>query len=371
MTDKLSGHVEAILESASREDLERLVRGIDRDRIVNWVKHSKHLQQQVFSGFRPTHLQWERVPTLLAQDAEGHLDRVYSLLKKWRMSNKALCQRVAEEVDAETIEDDVAKLLSSLGIQERDHLLWAMLLDEREEIQSALTNGLREALTNETSTLMVKAEKHQLAQELKEANQEIADLKSQLGQLEEMQSNQQWLLDEATQADTQLQKAIQQRDAAQAEIETLQNQLTQQQTYNHELKHCIDNLKASLEATISNQQETDKQVKIPTLDCDGAWDKAVNDLALHLKSALPEQESADNSAQVNQRWGDWQSWQRIEVDLVQPLLDSSASASAGNLVNAEQAQKLLALRWYLLEWIKLSLLERLRDRNLTVNPIKF
>jgi DNA repair exonuclease SbcCD ATPase subunit len=296
----------------------------------------------------------------------------------WLTTNQWLCQRVAEEVNTETIEEDVAKLLSSLVIQERDRLLWAMLLDEREEIQSTLTNGLREALTDETSTLMVRAEKHQLAQVLKEARQEIADLKSQLNQLEEMESNQQWLFDEVTQVDTQLQKAIQQRDAAQAEIETLQNQLTQEQTYNHELKHCIDNLKASLEATISNQQETDKEVKIPTLDCDEAWDKAVNDLALHLKSALPEQESADNLAQVNQRWGDWQSWQRMEAGLVQPLLDWSASSSAEDVANAERAQKLLALRWYLLEWMKLSILETLHDslcnsfvsRNVTVNPIK-
>jgi hypothetical protein len=53
--------------------------------------------------------------------------------------------------------------------------------------------------------------------------------------------------------------------------------------------------------------------------------------------------------------------------LVRPLLELPVSMSSEDLAEAERVQKLLALRWYLLEWLKLSILESLRQSNLVTD----
>src|SRR5258708_3279487 len=145
-TIKIPDHIETIINSTSLEDLERLVKGIDHKQITELVKHNKHLQQQVFPGFRPTNLPWDRVPSKLSRDAQNHPGAIQALLQIWQISNSDLSEMVKREVRVESIEDDVARLLASLEHHGKDRMIWPLLLDEREEIQSALTSGLRNAL---------------------------------------------------------------------------------------------------------------------------------------------------------------------------------------------------------------------------------
>ena len=71
---------EDTIREISEEDLTTLIAGIDHSRIVDLVKHSSHLQQHVFRGFRPTRLPWEQVPGRLARDACDDRGRVDSLI---------------------------------------------------------------------------------------------------------------------------------------------------------------------------------------------------------------------------------------------------------------------------------------------------
>lgn len=481
MTNEIENHVDVILLSVSEEDLVRLISGIDRPLIVDLLRRNPKLHNQLFPGFRPHRAPQARVPTRLAHYAHGDMDKMRSLLEMWLKTNESLCQMVAEEVSVESLEDDVAGLLVGLGLESRDRLLWALLLDEREEVQAALVGGLQEALTNESSALMIKADHHRLVGALEEAHQEIADLRTQLQklkdqnqllrrkvrQVDELQAEQQRLLDSATQAEAQRQEATSQRDTARQEVKVLQAKLVREQAQSHELQQSVDDLKASLEAAIVSQQETAGEVKrrldetLATLEearrenaklrleasrlkeerntaynkrdeeqaraerlatqlerlkydkevlidekrelhrqleqtkfevhklrenlttvekehgtilalphFDEAWNGAVNTLAHDLLSTLPEQEPADQPADPNERWDDWWGWQQMEAARVRPLLELSAPVSAEDLVDVERVQKLLALRWYLLEWLKLSILEALRDGNLTVKQAK-
>jgi DNA repair exonuclease SbcCD ATPase subunit len=470
--------IETVLLSESEESLVRLISGIDRPLIVDLLRRNPKLHAQLFPGFRPHRPPWTQVPTKLARYARGNIEKMWSLVEMWLSTNGPLCQMVAEEVSTETIEDDVAELLAGLGLEERDRLLWALLLDEREEIQAALVGGLREALTDESSALMVRADQYRLVGALEVAHQEITDLKADLRKLEEqnqllrrrskqtdeLQAEQQRLLDSAAQAETQRQEAIHQREIARQEVEALQVELAQEQTRSRELQQSVSDLKASLEAAIASQQETTEEVKrrldetLATLEdvrkdnaklrlkasrleedrtiaynkrdeeriqaetltaqlgqlkrdkeviiaekreiherlkqiepelhglrealtvmeeerrtmlspsqVDDAWDKTVDALSNDLALMLSEQEAPISTVQSDKRWADWQTWQQMEAALVRPLLELPVSMSSEDLAEAERVQKLLALRWYLLEWLKLSILESLRQSNLVTD----
>ncbi|GHO61369.1 hypothetical protein KSC_002610 [Ktedonobacter sp. SOSP1-52] len=57
------------------------------------------------------------------------------------------------------------------------------------------------------------------------------------------------------------------------------------------------------------------------------------------------------------RWSDWYNWQYIERLLIQPLLKSQHPLSEDKLPELDRAQKLLVLRWYILEWMKANVFE--------------
>lgn len=170
---------------ASLDDWERLIRWIDKKYITELVKRDKHLQQHEFRGFRPDHLPWDRVPKVVARHAQTCDLTRNTLLSSWHTSNIGLIRKAKEEVLTDAIEDSVASLLASLGRTEkhRDQLLWALKIDEREEVRAALTDGLQEALLNKSSSLLTKVEKYAQAIALDRAKQEIDDLKVENGQL--------------------------------------------------------------------------------------------------------------------------------------------------------------------------------------------
>jgi len=491
-TIKIPDHIETIINSTSLEDLERLVKGIDHKQITELVKHNKHLQQQVFPGFRPTNLPWDRVPTKLSRDAQNHPEAIRALLKLWQISNSDLSERVKHEIHVESIEDDVARLLASLEHYGKDRLLWALLLDEREEIQSALTSGLRNALIIESSTLIARAEWYRLASQLEKAKQEIRTLKDLLSKLEErdrllnrkieqfddLQNELQTLKktkkddevqhsNEVLQLEATLQKVYGERDTAQQMVKELQAALDQEQSHTNELQGRIDNLQASLDAATASRDESASEVKrrldetlklleeqrrdnaslkqrlnkaesdkitayekrdeewgrrehaetrlekleidknvlikqrredhnkleqlkdelyqacqmlaakeeeqkslLLLSELDESWNRTIEILANHLTLLLPEQETVNRSVQFEEKWANWQAWQQLESTWIHSILGIPVTASIEDLANAQRAQKLLALRWYLLECLKLSLTEMLHANNRVINEIK-
>lgn len=393
MVDQLPEHAAKILNTVSLDYLERLVRGIDHKQITKMVKHSKYLQKNVFPGFRPTNLPWERVPVRLAQDAHRHPDARATLLMAWLETNSTFCEEIKQTIRMDTIEEDVVNLLVRLGSDEIDRLLWALLLDEREEILSTLANGLQDALANETSALMVRANQIRLAGQLEKAHQEIRSLKEQRNKLEnrdrllsreieqygDLQNELKTLKkakndeeeqyrDKVRQLEAALQKTIEEKDTAQQKVRELQETLDQEKIHATELQKRIDNLETSLDyefgqmrQVLATRDEAQNPL-FPLLEIDESWNEAIETLADHLSLFLPVPEPTNPSVPSREKVDDWQTWQQAESTSIRPLLATN-SISIEDLVNVARVQKLLVLRWYLLECLKLSLTETLSADN--------
>jgi hypothetical protein len=466
MIDEKTQHTDSHSFFAELEDWERLVKVSDRKAIVDLVKLDKHLLQHEFRGFRPDHLLWGRVPALIARHAEGcDLTRNF-LIGSWRAANKDLCLRVKEEVSIIAIEDDVAKLLAHIGSTEknRDCLLWALILDDREEIKKALAEGLHEALLQESSYLWVKVEVYTLRAKLEDSEQVIKGLQSErdglkeqvaqipkivstiqdlqrkikqvetqhkmdlaryddalqavqrereqvAGELEhvrrEKDEAQSLLEDErkkrvsAEQSESTLQsirRAERERDLAyekrdeerslrqerEAEIERLERGkegvIAQVRKKDGELKQVLgekqrlekelSRVQSELDAIYHRLNGQDLQIVLPFVKIDQAWSEAVEQVAHHVSLALSQVEAIRQPVGTNERWVDWQNWQQMEERLIGPLLSSlSIWARVGDvqdMVRIESAQKLLLLRWYLLEWYKSLILDLLQVANRAV-----
>jgi hypothetical protein len=248
---------EDIIQEISEEDLATLIAGIDHSRIVDLVKHSSHLQQHVFRGFRPTRLPWEQVPGRLARYACDDRGRVDSLISRWVASNKDLLDEV-EAISPDNIREGVVNLLARRGIENKLQVLWALRFDEREEVQQALEDGLAEEITAKVSELIFQAQCVQVAELqdnrrlIRHKNEQIVTLQSRVAELE---GDRALLLDrigEQTSA----------QEALEAELITLEQQLADEQATSVELRRSVQDLKSTLQvqAASSRQEETQQQL---------------------------------------------------------------------------------------------------------------
>ncbi len=278
MIDVKNASVRVMESDIHLDDLERLVHGIEHSHIIDLVKHSRYLQQKVFPGYRPDHLPREKVPGKLARYLQEHSESTGSVLSKWLLTNHHICELVKEEVHVETIEDDIVKILIRLDhIQKiRDKLLWALFLDERKEIQTALINGLHETLINETSPLMDRVERHRLKAALERTNQDMGQLKAERDLLRVqnegmalLQADMQRLNEtidqlemqhrsEISRRDKTLQEIKNERDIAQQELDIAQQEigklrieLESEQSRNTEIQRSMGNLRDSLDTAVA------------------------------------------------------------------------------------------------------------------------
>jgi len=121
---------------------------------------------------------------------------------------------------------------------------------------------------------------------------------------------------------------------------------------------------------------------------DESWREALSSLATHLRANAVANASEGSTVQrkepvptnvggaaveTTQRANDWRAWQQLESDYARRLLDGSLFDSGCEplpeemeecLSEATRAQKLLALRWYLLEGFRQRLTESLQTTNL-------
>ncbi len=473
MIDEKTHHARPFSFSAGLEDWERLVKVSERSAIIELVKHDKHLQQHEFRGFRPDHLPWDRVPSLIARHAQGCDLTQSPLLQSWLTANKDLCSRVKAEVSIIAIEDNVAKLLAHIGSTEknRDRLLWALILDGREEIKKALDEGLHDALLEESSYLWIKVEVYALRSKLEESERIIKGLQSERDGLKEqvaqvpkivstIQGLQQTIKQMETQhkmdlekyanalrtAEEEREKIVEELEQARQEKDETQNLLNEVQKLlaeerkkrasvehsestlqsirrvererdlayekrdeerdrRQELETAMERLEKGKEAVIAQVRKKDRELKqvlgekqqlekelskvqseldaihrylngqdlqvvLPFVKIDQAWDGAVEQVAHRVSLALSEAEATRQAVGANERWADWQSWQQMEEKLIRPLLSSlsiwAGIGDAQDVVRIENAQRLLLLRWYLLEWYKSLILDLLQIANRAV-----
>lgn len=478
---------------ASLDDWERLISLLDRKPITDWVKRDKHLQQYEFRGFRPDHLPWDRVPNLLAQHAQTCEGTRSFLVTSWASSYSEVRKRIKEEISVTAIEVTIVSLLSTLGPNKknRDLLLWALILDERKEIQEALDGGLKDELINEASLLLGKVTIKVLETELQKANKDNSDLRgdqaklnaqvaSLQAQIQELDKQVEKQREELQEIQSRQEITEQQKETALQEKNKLQSLLEQEQLRNNELQQRVNEQKVSLKVVIAEQHETEVELKrqldealqiverekvatvelnlsIDTLkqslkeaeelriairgaynieqqkriemeeglrqlsdelynvqevllnkeqdvikltdekrqiqqqlaqsevdlqealdmivekerelqkstqilQFDESWDAAIHKIAQHIHVTLATSTSLHHTIQAEDKWNDWQSWQQREGSLVQPLLLLQKPSSA-SLSDAEFAQQLLVIRWYLLEWLKSSILSALQANS--------
>jgi hypothetical protein len=461
------------------DEVAALVSEIDRALIVDLVKRSKYLQK-VFHGFRPSKLPWAQVPKRLAREVESDPSRLGQLVSLWVESNQDLLDQVSD-ISLDRLRESIAELLARRGVEDKFQVLWALRLDERDQVQQALAAGLSEEISAETSELLSLAQGKVLAVALETAQMQVAGLKRQLKEAEaDLEDNQRLLQhknEQLGESQAQVSKLKAELEGKKAELEAghkewdrvrkqleqelrdVQRELDDEQAISIELHQSVQDLKATLQAQVasSSQEETQQKLDKALLDLeqehkesarlrlqvDGLrrdledtytkrdeardqnkvivqkqkrleYDKEVlikqkrglaqkletiererSDLHRQLQEQIVQETlTASPLSELEERWADerdairdymrelihslsvegeassseidkerlWSQWLEREAALVHSIvtaLDGSVDLDAVN--ELEDAQQLLTLRWYLLEYTRQAILLALQE----------
>jgi hypothetical protein len=330
----------SVLLSADVTDLARFVRCISHREIETLVKRTKYLQRHVFPGFRPNHLPWSLVPTLLARDATGKPVAVDKLLDLWLAEHGWLCGKVAEAVVPESAEEDTARLLAALGEKQREPLFCALFLDMRPELQEMLAAGLRAALLERTPDFEHLVE--QFADEL--AKQE-----GERGATDLVEGP---LLDEIANPFAEEPEAHAIATVLKGQLgSSCCNQETEEAMAPVETEDPGDTFEPGMAGLVrgARLEEEARPIEVPLTRLDQRWTTAIDAIARHLSIGYHGAGAPPWPTPSQDRWTDWQTWQEIEADLVSRVLELPSAAKEEQQTYLRRAQKLIALRWYLLE----------------------
>jgi len=266
-------------QNLTEDEIAALVSGIERPQIVELVKHSSHLQQHIFRGFRPSRLPWDQVPARLAHYAYGDSGRLKTLIALWVASNGDLLDEV-KAISPDQVREGVAELLARRGIQSKLQVLWALRLDDREEVRQALEAGLADEITAETSELLSRAQSNVLIVALENVQAQVAELRDKLTEAESSREDSRRLLQhkneqlEAAQAKitgleeeqarllARLEEQTLTQEKLEAELSAARQQLADEQAANTELRQSVRDLKATLQAQIESSRQEDTQQRL-------------------------------------------------------------------------------------------------------------
>ena len=263
----------------TEDEIAILVSGIERSRIVELVKHSSHLRQHVFHGFRPSRLPWGQVPSRLARDAYGDPGNIDTLIALWVASNGDLLNEV-KGISPDKIREGVEELLARRGVENKLQLLWALRLDDREEVQQALEDGLADEITAETSELLSQVQRNVLVTALEAAQTQVAELQKKLAEAEDIREDNRRLLlhkneqleasrNRVTELETdreyllaRVAEQVGDQKKLEAELLAVQQQLTEEQAVSAELRQSIRDLKATLQAQVESSRQEETQQRL-------------------------------------------------------------------------------------------------------------
>jgi len=266
-------------QSVTEDEIAALVSGIERPRIVDLVKHASHLQQHIFRGFRPSRLPWDQVPIRLARDAYGDADRLKTLIALWAASNRALLDEV-KGIQPDKVREGVAELLARRGVESKLQVIWALRLDDREEIRQALEAGLADEITAETSELLSQAQSNVLIVALENAQAQVAELGERLAEAESARDDSRRLLQrkneqlEMAQAEiaglkeersgfvARADEQAQVQGRLEAELLAIQQQLAEERAANAELRKSVHDLKGTLRAQVESSRREETQQRL-------------------------------------------------------------------------------------------------------------
>jgi DNA repair exonuclease SbcCD ATPase subunit len=347
------------------------------------------------------------------RDAHNHVTNTKVLILKWRETHAPLVQQIAAAVQPEQLEEgiiDVLGLQPSQKVEIREHILCGLLLDERPEISHAVTEEIRAKLLADDGPWQERLTQRKLQRENERVRQDIDRLTAELERTREeskqLQDKLKSALDGQAQNDNQLLNLQVKWEQAQVEINGLKATLEQakqapQQVHRHqktwrdkeqefkqritELEHdkhvLVDEKKRALNDAKKLRKELDAtttalederrhpRTLLSLRNLEGSWRETVGEIARHLQATTGELKAEDETVSPEERGADWLSWQDAERGAAAALWEDRGEPIGQCLDDLQRAQKLLALRWYLLEGFRWQLAESIRSKSILANDI--
>lgn len=399
------GAVIQVPEELPFEDIVRLVRGISLREIGAYAFSHKTLRVQL-RGFRPDHP--EKLPrnviTRVARFVRDNPSEKDRLMKVWQVRNGGLQDRIRQSVQPESIEDDLVRVLSELDFRDDtlpDRVYWALRLDERPELRLALGQGFLGQVADGNSLLWLKARNaHLLSQNahlqseverLRKASAEsakrsererkridsdkaaleakMAALRKALGEEKERSRENAAKAVEVLRLCEQLEKSRKQVVQIEGQLKSALESYEQQKRLNDEISASLDAerqahgkdrqalLEAILETKRLKNETTSLSSQPPVIAPQETWDRLADVASkwswavAQAAAAINGEKSSADEEQIDPAT-EWERWQAIENGLVHDFLYPQNGISLTH--TAERAQRLLALRWCLLEYLKIS-----------------
>jgi hypothetical protein len=373
---------------------------------------------------RDKHFPHEHLSKRILHSAAKSSSFTEALIKTWLSGNSQLMGQVADlisPVEPNQLENGIIEILSRQaggGKDDHEALLCALLLDPRDELREAVTSELRQAVLDPEGEWRKRAGQRWQQRRIEKVEREKDDLQEQLQALrgsmgihskeleglrasltrtehakEQLEEEQNLLKLQLIEREKQLKQAHEQSEMQTRHQERWQNQVSEMQRKITHLEHDKQGVVAEREAALLElerlRQERDRlqagleyeqwrvRHTVSLHDMDGSWRQALEVLKQKLGALAADDGLAPGGAvstqeaRVNatERAQDWEMWQEKEQQLVCGLLSTPSDSSLTSFSTeqrsqaARDAQKLLALRWYLLEGLRLQLAGSLIAQN--------
>lgn len=207
--------------------------------------------------------------------------------------------------------------------------------------------------TNETTIITsIAAKDNELKQIQDTVNQkhtEISQLKQKISRLEEdLRIAAKNLAKEKSENEGYLKQISQMKQSEQKIINQLYNLSLQEQEK-------LDRGNKKQQTPASNKRLNIQSTKVILQSLaviNENWHNISEKLLLTFQQSLDADAQTQESIAAEERWRDWKSWQHMESLLVKTLLITPFPLNQEKQEQLTKAQKLLMLRWFLLEWIQ-------------------
>ena len=228
---------------------------------------------------------------------------------------------------------------------------------EKTKIQQDLTQ-MQNLYEQEQGTIIsLQSEVTQLKQDLAEAYQHSDEV---IGENVQLKSNVKRLTEWGKTIETERDAEIRKRRELQKQLEDANKDKEIQEHLKQTAIHQYHQLQASMEQPAI---EIAKYHSLSPSQLDIAWQQSLITLSQHFSLSLAQWQGERHAVTNEEKLADWQYWQEEEEALVRHLFSSSQLKDATRLIQVETAQRLLLVRWYLLEWLRSTVSQALRVAN--------
>lgn len=366
----------------------------------------------------------------IASGAASNLKRQRYLAKVWIVDHVDLVEHVQDTLSPDAVRERVPDLFENTDASPEE-IAFALRFDPRAEVRDVATDGLFEELFAPTSAIRIhhtlqeqreenerlqadleelKAEKEKekskasdLQSKLKDAKREVRQKTNEVGrlknQLDDRSNTIDDLRDKISTLKSELRDVKEARDDANDTLENVYSEVKATKQRLKESQEAQEDLLTSVKAGLDREADLkpedvetairgalfkyQKEVELlqdeldrtraernqiaPALDrIDEAWGEAVRSFASSVSSALT---SLDDTEEEIDPHADWDAWLSEERSKITPILDSVETPSQEHAEHVRRLQRLLELRWYLLEWILNGIRRHLNDSSVVTQTL--